>query len=241
MLLKQFLVLSLSLFITFNTFAGVIQNGDFATCDYSSWDTYTDGGAGSTNDFSIQNNVSSCSAQVQVDHYSPAGDPSGSFLNDAFLTNTLSQSLDFSGSATSSWLLSIDYSVDSEITSANGSFIGDSFSFGISDGAGNYFNEAGIGGYLLDPTIIDGASSGLFTLELGDFFSNANGLFLDMELYIGADSFGWSDAFGSTLLINEVSVVEKLTAATSVPEPSTVVLLIAGVAGIASRRSTIKT
>lgn len=241
MLLKQFLVLSLSLFITFNTFAGVIENGAFATCDYSSWGIYTDGGAGSLNDFSIQNSGSNCSAQIQVDHYASAGDPFGPFLNDAFLTNTLSQSLDFSGAETSSWLLSIDYSVDSEVTSANGSFIGDSFSFGISDGAGNYFNEAGIAGYLLDPTIIDGASSGLFTLELGGFFSNVNGLFLDMELYIGADSFGWSDAFGSTLSINEVTLTEKLAAVTSVPEPSTVLLLIAGVAGIASRRNTVKT
>jgi len=230
MFFKQLVLLVVSLFISINTFAGVIENGDFSTCDYSSWQTDTDGFSGSANDFFINNNGSSCNAEIQVDHF-------GTVTNDAFFANTLFQALDFTGTASSTWLLSIDFAVNSEITSNDPLFIADYFMFGLNDGAGNYFNETGNTGFLVDPTDIDGLFEQTLSVELSSSFTNTSGWFLDLQLNLGVDGFGWTDAFGSSLFINEVSLVEKLADSTPVPEPSTLLIFALGLIGLISRKN----
>jgi hypothetical protein len=218
------------------THAGIISNGDFSTCDYSGWETTTDGGAGLASDFLIENNGTSCSAEMQVDHFSPSGDPFGAPINNAWLNNTLSQSLDFTGALTSTWLLSIDFSVESELTSADSSFIADNFFFGLIGADGKYRDENFAEQFLLDSTEIDGAFSDILTYELDNTFTNMSGFFLDLQLNVGADSFGWTDAYGSSLFINNVSLVENLANTVPVPEPTNLVIFALGLAGLAARK-----
>lgn len=225
--LKLYGVLLLSLVYSLNSLADIITNGDFASCDYSGWETRTDGGVGSPNDFSIINNAGECSAQLQVDHMSPAGDPFGSFVNDAFLANTLSQALDFTGAASSTWLLTIDYSVTSESSSSDPFFLPDNFFFAIHDNNGNYVNENENAGNLLGSQAIDGVFADIFVIELSNSFSNDLGWFLDMQLNLGADSGGFTDGFGSSLIINSVSLIEQLASIPELPEPSVAVLMLA--------------
>jgi hypothetical protein len=240
-IIMQLISKKIGLFITlflvgFSTNANLITNGDFSTCDYSDWKTTTDGGAGLASDFLIENNGTSCSAEMQVDHFSPSGDPFGAPINNAWLNNTLSQSLDFTGALTSTWLLSIDFSVDSELTSADSSFIADNFFFGLIGADGKYRNENFAEQFLLDSTEIDGAFSDILTYELDNTFTNISGFFLDLQLNVGADSFGFTDAYGSSLFVNNVSLVEKLANSVPVPEPTSLAIFALGLAGLAARK-----
>jgi hypothetical protein len=173
---------------------------------------------------------------MQVDHFSPSGDPFGAPINNAWLNNTLSQSLDFTGALTSTWLLSIDFSVESELTSADSSFIADNFFFGLIGADGKYRDENFAEQFLLDSTEIDGAFSDILTYELDNTFTNMSGFFLDLQLNVGADSFGWTDAYGSSLFINNVSLVENLANTVPVPEPTNLVIFALGLAGLAARK-----
>lgn len=236
MQLKMFLrttSFALATLLTLNAQAGMITNGDFSSCDYSDWQTFTDFDPGSTNDFSIKNNGSTCSAEIQVDHYDISGAP----INDAWFFNSLTQALDFRGDLTSSWLLTIDFAVDSELTNADPAFIADNFSFGVKDGSGTYFNEQHNAGYLMSPKDINGEFNDIVTFELSSAFSNISGLILDMQLNVGADAAGWTDAYGSTLFINNVSLVEKLANISQVPEPSILAVLGIGLVGLIRRKS----
>jgi hypothetical protein len=219
------IIIITALFFNHIALAGII-NGDFSACDYSGWQTDTDGGTGTSNDFLINNNGGDCNAEIQADYFSPAGDPFGAPLNDVWLANTLFQGLDFTGATSSTWLLSIDYQVNSEITSNDPLFIADYFLFFLSDGSFNTFDETGGIGSLVVKTDIDGLFTQTLTFELANSFTNTSGWSLNLELGIGADNFGWSDAFGSSLLINEVSLIEKLANVAQVPEPSTLVIFI---------------
>lgn len=218
-----------------NTFGAAIVNGDFASCDYSGWQKDTDGfgDVSAGNDFSIVNNAGDCSAAINVDRVNPAGDVTGTPIDEALFANTLFQGLDFTAAADSTFSLEIDFSVDSEITSSSVAFIADYFLIGLNDGIGNYYDQTGGLGFLFAPTDINGAFSQVLSFELDNSFVNQSGWFLDFQLNIGVADTGFSDAFGSSFLINSVSLNEVENV---VPEPSVLGLLSLGLLGLYIRK-----
>ena len=227
-------VLACCFLIATDTQANII-NGDFATCDFTGWQKDTDGaGDVSTgSDFSIVNAGGNCSGVINVDHFDPAGDFFGTPLDDVFFANTLFQDLDFTGAADSTFVLELDFSVETEADSNDPLFLADFFLIGLNDGSGNYFNADGNLGLLFDGDIT-GANNQSLSFELNNSFVNQNGWSLDFQVGVGFDNFGFSDAFGSTLLVNNVSLTEVSAA---VPEPSAMYLFSLGlIAAVARRR-----
>lgn len=220
------------------THGNLINNGDFQTCDYSGWQKDTDGAGDISlgNDFEIDVNGSNCRAAINVDYFAPAGDPFGTPISEAWFANTLYQELDLSGNADSTWELTIGFEVGSEGTSQDPFFVADYFLFGLNDGLGNYYDQTGAIGFLVNPTDIDGAFRNTLTFELDTSFTNATGWFLDAQLNVGVDQFGMTDAFGSTLFINEVTLTEVLAPVTDVPEPSSLAIFGLGLLGLVNRR-----
>lgn len=229
--------------ISLNATAGMITNGDFQTCDYSGWQKDTDGAGDVSlgNDFEIDVGISNCRAAINVDYFDQAGDPFGTPVSEAWFANTLYQKLDLSGDIGSSWELTIEYEVGSEGTSQDPFFIADYFLFGLNDGLGNYYDETGALGFLVDPTDIDGSYLDILTFELDSSFTNTTGWFLDFQLNIGWDDLtGLSDAFGSTLFVNAVYLTEIKAPTTDVPEPSTLAIFALGLAGLLNRKKLLK-
>lgn len=212
-------------------FGAAIVNGDFSSCDYSGWQKDTDGFGDVSlgNDFAIQDNGPDCSASINVDHFDPAGDFTGTPIDEAWFANTLYQELDLSAAADSTFLLEIDFAVDSETDSLDAAFIADYFLIGLNDGLGNYFGADGELGFIYEPTDIDGDFSQTLSVELDNSFANQAGWFLDFQLNIGIDDFGFSDAFGSTFLLNSVSLTEVEA---EVSAPGAAWLLSLGMAGM---------
>jgi len=237
-IIKTAIVISI-LMLTSSASAAMITNGSFDTCDYTGWGKDTDGFGDVSlgNDFEIDGAPSSCRAAINVDYFDPVGDPFGFPISEAFFANTLFQELDFSGSVGSSFELKVGFEVDGEGQSIlNGAdFIADYFLFGLNDGTGNYFDENGNLGFLIGPTDIDGNMSEEFTFEIDTSFLNQSGWYLDFQLNLGFDNqTGFTDAFGSTLFINNVSLTE--IQAPSIPEPSTIAILALGIAALVNRK-----
>jgi len=240
---KNLYLLILSAAISLNATAGMITNGDFQTCDYSGWQKDTDGFGDVSfgNDFEIDGIPTHCRAQINVDYFDPTGDPFGTPVSEAWFANTLFQELDLTGDAGSTWNLTIEYEVGSEGTSQDPFFIADYFLFGLNDGLGNYYDETGALGFLVDPTDIDGSYRDFLTFELDSSFTNTSGWFLDFQLNVGWDDVtGFSDAFGSTLYVNEVTLTEIKAPVTDVPEPSTLAIFALGLARLVNRKKLLK-
>ena len=216
--------------------AALITNGDFATGDFSAWSKDTDGAGdiSTGNDFSVVGSVGDYSAVIEVDAFDAPGDFFAVPLDDVWFANTLYQELDLSAAPGSTFLLSIDFAVDSEIDSADQAFIADYFAIGLNDGSGNYFDENGALGFLFDPSNIDGAFSYSLDFTLDNSFANQTGWFLDFQLAVGLDDFGSSDAFASTFILNSVSLTEL--SSTDVSEPGTALIFSFGLAGLLLRR-----
>jgi len=224
-------------FASSNTFGAAIVNGDFSSCDYSGWDKDTDGFGDVSlgNDFSMVNNAGGCSASINVDHFDPAGDFTGTPIDEAFFGNTLYQEIDFAGAADSTFSLEIDFAVDSEINSNDAGFIADYFLIGLNDGNGNYYDQTGGLGFLYAPSDINGVFSQVLTFELDNSFVNQGGWFVDFQVNIGVDNLGFSDAFGSTFLLNSVSLTENRNLS-EVPEPAALSLFSLGLLGLYLRK-----
>ncbi|NQZ23346.1 MAG: PEP-CTERM sorting domain-containing protein [Colwellia sp.] len=221
------------------SFASVIQNGDFSSCDYSGWQKDTDGAGDVSlgNDFEIDVQVTGCRAALNVDYFDTAGDPFGTPISESWFANTLSNGLDFTGNIGSTWVLTIDFEVGSEGTSADPLFVADYFLFGLFDGVGNYYDEAGTkDSFLVDQTSIDGFYRDFLTFELDSSFTNTSDWFFDAQLNVGIDQFSMPDGYGSTLYINEVTLTEIQAPTTDVPEPSTFAIFGLGLIGLINRR-----
>lgn len=217
--------------------AAMITNGSFDTCDYTGWGKDTDGFGDVSlgNDFEIDGAPSSCRSAINVDYFDPTGDPFGFPISEAFFANTLFQELDFSGSSGSSFELTVGFEVDSQgqSTVIGIDFIADYFLFGLNDGTGNYFDQNRNLGFLLGPTDIDGNMSDEITFEIDSSFLNQPGWYLDFQLNLGFDNqTGFTDAFGSTLYINQVSLSEVK----AVSEPTVLSLFVLGILGLINRR-----
>ncbi|WDE07422.1 PEP-CTERM sorting domain-containing protein [Thalassomonas viridans] len=205
--------------------AAMITNGNFAdSCSFDGWHQDTDGvGELPGSDFTVSGTAGDCAGAIHADYQD----------TQVFFANTLFQELDLTGADNSRFLLTLDFSVDSELTSADPSFIADYFAVGLNDGSGSYFNETGSPGYLAAPADIDGFSAFNLSFELSSAFAGQSGWFLDFQLGIGADINGDSDAGGSTLAINRVSLTEI---AAEVPEPGALLLFMLAVAGLSGFR-----
>lgn len=233
----KFLRCSALLFVTclsLTSNANLIQNGAFDTCDFTGWEKDTDGAGDVSigNDFEIFDNGRVCSAAISVDYFETEGDPFSTPISEAYFANTLFQSLDFTGDDGSTFLLTIDVRALSEGDSGSALFVPDYFIIGLNDGQGNYYDETGNIGLLVEPIDVDGLFEDTFTFELDTSFVNQPGWFLDIQLNIGIDSLTFlPDALGTTLFVNSVEMVEVLSA--EVPEPSSLVLILLGVLGAA--------
>ncbi|MFK5948321.1 MAG: PEP-CTERM sorting domain-containing protein [Methylococcales bacterium] len=234
-------VFAIACLASLNTQAGMIQNGDFQTCDFSGWNKDTDGAGdiSTGNDFYIDGAGSSCRAAIEVDYFDPAGDPFGFPLDDVWFANTIYQELDLSGAAGSTFQLNIGFEVGSEAGAQDPFFIPDYFLIGLNDGFGNYYGADASLGFLLSPTDIDGSYRDYLTFDLDNSFTNTTGWFLDFQLNVGVDDTGWPDAYGSTLYVNDVSLVEIPAQIEQVPEPSTLAIFALGIAGLVTRKKII--
>jgi len=203
--------------------AALITNGNFAeSCELSSWNQDTDGEGDQNNvvDFYISDSGSNCTANVSVGDwdYSPT-----------IIANTFWQELDLTGANDSTFLLSMDFSVDSVLTSIDEDYIGDYLYIALGDGTGVYFDEDSQSGSLFE-MVIDGYSSFVFDFNLASSFANQTGWSLEFQMLDD-----W-DGFGSTLSINNVSLTEVLAPSVDVPEPTSFSLFALGFAGLFTRR-----
>jgi hypothetical protein len=233
----------ISCLVSLNIHAGVINNGDFETGDFSGWNTDVDFGDFGGNDFSVLNAGGNNIAAIQIDAFSTPGDFSSTPLTDGFFVNTLSQGLDLSGALGSTFELSFDLAGLSEATSAVDGFFAESYLVGLSNAAGEFFGADGSFGSFLTEGEIDGLFEESFSFDLADSFTNASDWTLEIQLFSGADPFtGFTDSFFSTLFVDNVTLTEVAldTPPTNVSAPSAFALLGLGLAGLAFRRNTSK-
>jgi len=227
-------ILSL-LIIAAQTQAASITNGNFGTtgnCSLSGWSQNVDPYATFDDSFSTTSSASGCTADVSVGDWG---------TSDSY-ANSLSQKLDLSGANDSTFLLSIDFSVDSQVTSADSIFDPNSPDFFDA-----FWGEGLIIGLQKDSNSEDffdenGNVGSLFEMDIDGFFSDSLEFILDSSF---ADQSNWSlnfqldddfDGFGSTLSISNVSLTEVLAPATDVPEPTSLAIFALGFAGLMSRR-----
>ena len=207
-----------------NSFGGAIVNGDFASCDYSGWQKTVDfdPDAGLGNDFSMANNGSTCRAEINIDHFSSPGDSLSPYIDYALFSNSLSQELDLTAAADSTFVLEFDFSVDSE---SGLGFIADYFLIGLSDGVDLFDGDGLLGNF--HEADIDGFLDYSLTVELDNSFANQSGWFLDFQLL------STFDGYGSTFSLNSVSLTEVNHV---VPEPAALSLLSLGLLGMYIRK-----
>ncbi|WP_416308438.1 PEP-CTERM sorting domain-containing protein [Neptunicella sp. SCSIO 80796] len=217
----QYAALILGCALTSQLQAAAITNGDFSSCDYTGWQQESDFAApvSGSNDFSIAGSSPNCSAVMNVDYGG---------IDDAFFYTALFQELDLSSAADSTFLLTLDFNVSSDLTSQDGAFVADYFAAGISDGFGNFLPG------LLASEDIDGIFNYNLSFSLDNSFANQTGLFVEFQLILGADIGGLTDLSGSSLNISNVSLVE--VAAPQVPEPGSMAIMAVGLAGLATYR-----
>ncbi|MBU3001959.1 hypothetical protein [Paraglaciecola arctica] len=209
---------TMCLLIATNAQANLIANGGFQSCNFSGWDTYTDGTVNTeqNGDFNIINNAGECQAEINIDFNNGAT---------AFEANTLSAALDLTATANSQLWLSFDWDFsgfDNESVDADWFFV-------------NFINDLGemVGpdgelGFLIDPTSAYGA--GTFSMMLDSSMNNQTGWFLDFNLEGGFTA----DSFSSTLLIDNIT----LTAIPhDVPAPPLTALLLLSTAALFTRRA----
>lgn len=204
------------------SFAAMITNGDFSSCDFSAWSKDTDGfgDVSSQNDFAINGSFPDCRAAINAEYAD----------TEVFFANTLFQEMDLSATPGNALKLSFDIALSSELTSADSGFVADYMLVGLNDGLGNYYNQEGLLGTLFAADI-DGAASYSLSFMLDPSFANKSGWFLDFQLNIGADNEGQTDLAGSSLYIDNVTLEEM-----AVPAPPILALFAISLGGIFARR-----
>ena len=213
MKVREFLAVVFVLLFNANVYSGVINNGDFQSCDFQHWqkDTDSTGDPGATGDFSINNNAGDCSAVISVDLLDGAS---------AFSANTLFTALDLSV-ASGDLQLSFDWDFSGL---DDGSLFADNFFVSLGNGTGNLFNANGEHGHLIEASSNYGAGS--FSVLLDSSFYNQSNWTLDFSVQGGWNA---NTSLSSKLNINNVSLTSVVT---SVPEPGTLIILLIAIAGL---------
>jgi len=195
----------------------LLSNGAFQSCNFSGWETYTDGVSNTTRDgdFNIINNAGECQAEINIDFNNGAT---------AFSANTLSTELNLSAAADTQLWLSFDWDFAGF---DDGSDSADWFFVNFINDLGEMVGTDGSLGFVIDPTSTYGAGS--FSMMLDSKVNNQSGWFLDFNLEGGFNP----DSFSSTLLIDNVTL---LAIPTDVPAPPMTALLLLGTAALFSRR-----
>lgn len=198
--------------------ANLVTNGGFQNCNFSGWDTYTDGVSNAIRDgdFNIIDNTGECQAEINIDVNAGTS---------ALYANTLSTELDLSASANSQLWLSFDWDFAGF---DDGSDLADLFFVNFIDDLGNIVGADGSLGFLIDPSSTYG--SGTFSVMLDSSLHNQSGWFLDFSLEAGYTG----DSYSSRLLIDNVTLLAKPT---DVPTPPMAALLLFGTVAVFSRRS----
>jgi hypothetical protein len=213
--IKQIALVSAILMSAPQALGAVIVNGNFAeSCNLSGWNQDSDGTTG--NDFNLGGSNPNCTADISIGDYE---------TSDAF-SNTLSQELDLTGASDSTFLLSMNFSVNSLLTSADNDFWADILEISISDENGDHFLANGNFGDLLNIDI-DGFADFSLDFELDNLFANQSGLFLGFTL------FNEYDDFGSTFSLSKVSLKELPA---EVPEPTSLAIFALAFAGLMTPR-----
>ncbi|GGO74513.1 hypothetical protein [Bowmanella pacifica] len=185
--------------------ANLIANGDFQSCDFSSWQQDSDGlgSPGTTGDFSIENTAGNCRALLTVDDGQSA---------QAFFANTLYQQLTLTALTGEHLWLHFDWAF---FGTDGAPLTGDYFHIALNDGLGNLYGADGqLGTLLQSPT--NGQSSygsGMFSVLLDSSLYNQSGWYLDFTLGEGT---AIGDGLFSTLAIDNVRL-ESVSAAISEP------------------------
>lgn len=216
MKIRKLITVALVLLFNVNSYSSVINNGDFQSCDFQGWqkDTDSTGDPGATGDFSINDNAGDCSAVISVDVSDGAT---------AFSANTLFTELDLTV-VSGALELSFDWDFSGF---DDGSFSADSFFVSLSNGTGPLFNANGEHGHLIEATSI--YDSGSFSALLDPSFYNQSNWTLDFTVQGGFNA----TSVSSKLSIDNVSLT---SVATSVPEPSTLIMLFIAIAGLTSQQ-----
>ena len=207
----------LCLLLASGAHATLLTNGAFQSCNFSGWDTYTDGVSNNVpaGDFNIINNGGNCQSEINIDFSNGAS---------AFFANTLSTDLNLTVAANTQLWLSFDWDFSGF---DDGSDSADRFFVNFIDGLGNITGADGNLGFLIDPTSAYGA--GTFSMMLDSSLNNQSGWFLDFNLEAGFNP----DSFSSALLIDNVVLTAMPT---DVPAPPITALLLLGTAALFWRR-----
>jgi hypothetical protein len=213
----KFLSLLCLLFVS-GAQANLLTNGGFQSCNFSGWDTYTDGISNTLHDgdFNIINNAGDCQAEINIDLTTGAS---------AEYANTLSSELDLSVAANSQLWLSFDWDFsgrDDETIDADWFFVY------LTDDFINMTGADGTLGFLIEPTNTHG--TGTYSMKLDSSFNNQSGWFLDFTLEGGFNA----DSFSSNLLIDNVTLI---AIPTDVPAPPMTALILLSTAALYSRRT----
>jgi len=207
--------------LLFCSFAAVshgaaITNGDFATCDYTGWNTLIDfdPDTGTSSDFEITSG--NCAAKMNVD----------SIDTFAIFGNELSQQLDLSNPSSSPLKLSFDITVDSEFNSNDTFFVADYFVIALFNTETSDFRNLFEGS-------IDGAASYSRSYFLDSSLFNSSDWSLVFQLNLDFDSSGDTDFGASSMTIDNVTL-------NAVNAPSMLLLVLASMILVFRRSLTFK-
>lgn len=216
MKVRAFITAVCVLLFSVDGYSSIIDNGDFQRCDFQGWHKDTDsfGDPGSTGDFSINNNAGDCSAVISVDLSEGAT---------AFNANTLFTALDLTV-ASGGLQLSFDWNFSGF---DDGSLLADSFFVSLSNGTGTLFNANGEHGHLIEASSL--YQSGAFSALLDPSFYNQTNWTLDFTVQGGFNP----TSVSSKLMIDNVLLTSVTT---SVPEPSTLIMLLIAMVGVISQQ-----
>jgi len=199
-----------------------LNNGDFATNDFSSWSIDTDGFSGSTPDFQIIPSGSDSHARIEADYWSESGNTASTPQDFVFFANTLYQAIDLTASANKDLVLSFDYEYRGENLPNDENFL-----VALGDGTGDYYGADGGLGFLLNTDSYDSAN---FSITLDNSFNNLLDWTLEFQLNSGFDG------YGSFVNIDNVSL-EAVDRPGAVPVPAAVWLFASGLLGLLQFRS----
>ena len=208
-----FLVL---LTISTDSRSNIINNGDFGRCDYSYWDREVDFATtdNSNNEFQHHFKGGGCHAVLRSDY------------TDTQTDQIVSLQQSFLFTAGSVFDLSFDLASLTEAIAPNGSMINEDIPESVDIGlrySGTLYNEqAAIGPIVTNWRLFEDTEFQRFSYELNadDFLEIHSGEWqIVFNLERGKVNGGLSDQAGSSLLIDNITISERVVAKVSEPQP----------------------